>query len=387
MAEASVASSSCDDEEENREIDTSWSDLPSDLLSLILSNLAAADVFAFKAVCKSWKQVIPPPLPLSPSPNSLFFASPSLICCLKSDSTKMFHPLHNKFYHVMGTLPQESVLHCSKYGWLLMNWGRGSHPCFIDPFRRIRFRLPSCNHNFLTMSFFSRPSSLNWTIVGIVECEDFGTNVIATLKSGEKSWRICQCETRRYFRVSCPPVLFQGMYYFLDIKGKVGILDPEHIENGWKIFDSLKCRLRRFVRKRFMVRVDEQLVAVFVTHAERKVRVMKLNLLSMVWEPLQDLGDNTLYLSSSGSFARAALTKSMANTIYFPMFFENSGVFYSLKTGKYHSLDGKFCCRNSYGLTEREFGTWVQPTAKKELGKRRIVNPPPPDHDLKIYWN
>ncbi|KAL3504043.1 hypothetical protein ACH5RR_033884 [Cinchona calisaya] len=222
MAEATSLASSCEDnnneEEVNNieEVERSWSDLPMELLILILSNLYAGDVFAFRAACKSWKSVIPTTLSLRPQPpnDSLFYACPSLICSLTSNHIKLFHPLYNQFYYLTRGICQDTVVHCSNYVTADQR-----NLSFINPFARTLMRIPRSMCCFIAMYFFSRSPSLlseYCTIIGISD-ERYNAGVISIIKCGEDKWSTHRCPTKCSFRVSCSPILFRGMYYFFDV--------------------------------------------------------------------------------------------------------------------------------------------------------------------------
>ncbi|KAG8366534.1 hypothetical protein BUALT_Bualt17G0089900 [Buddleja alternifolia] len=116
------------------------------------------------------------------------------------------------------------------------------------------------------------------------------------------------------------------------------------------------------VHEHYMVEVDADIWGVFITEDGRRVRVKKLDSSEMRWIELETLGNKCLYVNPNGSFAETCTVNGMADTIYFNQFHGKRGVFYSLKSEMYHSIDGDFASEEAYGLTEFYIGAWIKPT-------------------------
>lgn len=112
------------------------------------------------------------------------------------------------------------------------------------------------------------------------------------------------------------------------------------------------------------------ILAVLVTHDDRKVNVFRLSPQSNKkrWELVDNLGDKVLFVSRTTSFAATAPRRSMANMIYFPKIDgDNNVVFCFLDTRRYHSCSGDYSSNNSYGFMDLNFATWIMSAPTPEL--------------------
>ncbi|KAG8379118.1 hypothetical protein BUALT_Bualt07G0054800 [Buddleja alternifolia] len=111
-----------------------WSDLPMELLSLILSRLLLMrDRHAFKAG--------------------------------SNHSWKLFHSVYNDFYYLDFPELIEAEIRFSKYGWLLMS--RGNMLFFFNPFTKVKMELPPAISPFVSVSFSLPPTSKDCLVFGI----------------------------------------------------------------------------------------------------------------------------------------------------------------------------------------------------------------------------
>lgn len=373
-----TVTSSCGDDEEDEEQRSGWSFLPTDMLRLILLRLFTGDRLAFGAVCRSWSlKFIGPTLTNLPPKDWPFFSSPSLMLPrINNSACKLFHSVYNEFYYLNMPELVDAEIHFSKYGWLLMSGDNQQKLFFFNPFTRAKMELPPVDPKFyiLAMRLFSPPTAAEWSVVGIFDnrlkyseidsIENTGSYKlqIGVLSSESNRWTYYNFRDRRDFQASNGTlVLHRGYYCSLDVKGRLTMIDPRDMR-WWVAPLKLNGSFRKVMLQNFLVEVDETLLAVFVTGDGRKVSVYGLrNCGGSKWERITDLGDNMLYVSRTTSFCEVAVNKSMANKIFFPKFYGDSGVFYSLATKSYHSYDGKFCSKHSYGLKDIDSGIWIQP--------------------------
>lgn len=89
------------------------------------------------------------------------------------------------------------------------------------------------------------------------------------------------------------------------------------------------------------------------------------------WEPVHDLGEKVFYVSNTSSSGYTTSDKNMANKIFFPKLHGDELVYYSLDTGKYHSIDDTYSSRDSYGLRRLDFATWTTPTQQVNSGDEK----------------
>ncbi|KAK6114973.1 hypothetical protein DH2020_007242 [Rehmannia glutinosa] len=336
---------------------SNWADLPGDLLNVILSKIFAKDRHTFSLVCRSWNAV---------ATTSPYRCSPCLMYYLRSKHMWNFYQ-YNSFFCMSFPELKNAEIRCSKYGWLLMS-GYDNSLFFFDPFNNVKIELPCKLHfGYTTVCFFHPPTSLYCIIVGIA-IENFDKVMkICMLKHGEDEWEINKCRLKNEFLVSRgAPVLHRGLLYFLDVKGnivtfnlsKCDVCKPRFVLK----FRCLKRRrLGNKIKEHFLFKIkgEEALFVVFLLHEERKVNMYRLLEPEMKWERVEDIGDKVLYLSHASSFGVTAYLKSMGNRIYFPRFHGDSAVFYSLSSGKYHSLDDDYSENNSYGLKRLDLAAWI----------------------------
>ncbi|KAG8370538.1 hypothetical protein BUALT_Bualt14G0127400 [Buddleja alternifolia] len=308
-----------------------WTDLPGELLNLVLSKLFPKDRKTLGVVCKSWRAVA------NRFPWLMYYQrSERKWKFIQSNSNDVSNRDFPKLYG--------AEIRCSKYG------------CFFHP-----------------------PTSPQCFIFGIAD-HDKSTNLpIGMLKQEEDKWTsYCYCSNKFPFLVSsCTPVLHRGFVYCLDMNGNIGTFDinGQFSRRSWVVYT--KClsppRRRCTIKQHFLFKIygkKKMIFVVFVEHDERKVNVFRLLEPEMKWESVEDLGDKMLWVSHSAAFAETAPKKSMANRIYFPMFHGDKGVFYSLNTRKYHSFEVDYTNINSYGLKEFRFATWYTPLPTLELAEQ-----------------
>ncbi|KAG8370546.1 hypothetical protein BUALT_Bualt14G0128300 [Buddleja alternifolia] len=341
---------------------TGWTDLPKELLSLILSNLFGLDKYTFSLVCKSWNAA---------SAISPYRHSPYLMSYQWNRAWKFFQ-YDLIFDKKFPELPKAHI-RCSKYGWLLMS-GFAFSLYFFDPFNGRRIYLPKSDFRQAITCFFHEPTSPDCFIVGMANSVDGLSIEIGVLNHGENKWKKYTYHSKTPFYVSiCNPALHRGQLYCLDVAGNIATFDINNhgSETSWIV--HTKClsppRLRQKLRQHFLIKVCGILFAVLLAHEERKVNVFKLLEPDMRWEVVEDLGDKMFYVSHTACLAHINPQTSMANKIYFPKFHGDNGVFYCLKTRKYHSFKGDYSSKKSYGLNDNDFATWIMPTPFEEFSR------------------
>lgn len=142
-------------------LQSSWSDIPVELASLILSHMPYKDHVAFRATCKSWNSVI------------AFHGqhrSP-LLLLLQGDQYRLFNPIYSTYRMPIQQPPTLKIL-CSNFGWLLMGASLASDPSifFYNLFTNVRIDLPNLPPNLLhntKFSFSSSPTSSDCFVVGV----------------------------------------------------------------------------------------------------------------------------------------------------------------------------------------------------------------------------
>ncbi|CAA7055549.1 unnamed protein product [Microthlaspi erraticum] len=103
-----------------------WSNLPSDLTSLINQNLSLKDNIRASAVCKTWHQ--------DPTPWVMFIP-------IYKDECNLYDPSLAKTHIVKCPALRDSHVLYSKDGWLLMQDRKLSKPFFFNPFTQVRIEV------------------------------------------------------------------------------------------------------------------------------------------------------------------------------------------------------------------------------------------------------
>lgn len=340
------------------EPERSWSDLHPEILSLILSNLFFWDSSNFSATCRSWKSIFPP----FPSPNDSLLSQLPYLMILNGTDCKFFQLLRNEMYRKEISELKNARIRFSKYGWLLMSQGERSM-FFFHPFTMLKIQLPDLptRNHFENVCFLSQPTSSDCMVIGFERGCPISIK-FCIIKRGEDKWTYQHVgHSLRFIMSDASPVLYNGKLYCLGESANLGVLDLSN--NGWTSWDvcSMPLARRHSCRSRqsFMVKCDDGLLVVYVTHEDRRVRVLKFKLPEMVWEDVKSLGYKMVFVSHGASLLEDAVEKGMANKIYFPKFYGESGVFYSLDTRMYHSIVGNYSCRTSFNLAEQLSCTWI----------------------------
>ncbi|TYG58950.1 hypothetical protein ES288_D08G262900v1, partial [Gossypium darwinii] len=123
-----------------------WSNLPDDVLTIVLSHLFGKDYVNLLSVCRSWRSAPPP---LRSVPNSSTSPYPSLFHFSGNNSMcKFYDPFYNGTY--VAQIPDELIdarIFFSNYGWLLMC--QDTQLFFLHPFANQRIDLPSIERHDL----------------------------------------------------------------------------------------------------------------------------------------------------------------------------------------------------------------------------------------------
>lgn len=295
-----------------------WSDMPDELLGLILSNIFAQDRYAFSLVCKSWNNAVASSLLYRHSPCLVFTNRITQIC-------EVFQ--YNTFFRMNFLNPDMNpVIRCSKHGWLLVSQDDEAL-FFYDPFNNQKIQVPSLPSVYTTVSFFHPPTSPDCFVVGILSLNE--TFEIGVLRHGDDEWNIDYMRSLRKhnrFNTSlAPPVLCGGKLYILDVKGNIATIDMGEdpiVDSGYVYSKCIQQRRsRKNIKQHFLIKPkDEDVVfAVFVKKDERYVRVFRLYTEHRIhWESVDNLGDRVFYVSNASSFGYTTDNKqSSCRFIYF----------------------------------------------------------------------
>ncbi|TMX05747.1 hypothetical protein EJD97_001782 [Solanum chilense] len=353
-----------------------WKNLPEELVHNILTQLVGRDFIALQSVCKSWK--------------SSTMSSPILSpCLLVMSSNRLHYPISNSTIANMniydcGNTPS-SIIGCSNYNWLLMRIDPKNSLTFFNPFTNVKIELPTIHliSSLSCFSFSAPPTSPDCTVFCI--CTDICDKIyFCILRRFEREWNILEYDRDADFIASSSTSLFyKGRYYYsLSKQGDLVIYDmddeDEQPQPRW-IKSSTSFLRNRLSTKRcqsFMTESDEgELLVVFMSCDGQWVQVCKLDESRMIWVPVHDLGNKSIFISNPATFVETIKIKGTQNKIYVPWFRGTNvnnkqnkvPLFYSVATRKYHSFGASASYSSLYESTRPASNTWIKPISHHHL--------------------
>ncbi|XP_060193866.1 F-box/kelch-repeat protein At1g57790-like [Lycium barbarum] len=283
-------------------------------------------------------------------------------------SNSLHHPICNSIVGVdIYDLPNDGCTRSSNYSWLLMNTSH-YYMCFFNPFTNVKVELPrlAVAGPLYGFSFSAPPTSPDCTIFCMTSF-NYGKINFFILKRGEEEWTVREFDRPEdYDSYYCDSLLYKGNYYCLGGYGDLVIYDVEKDGPRWinSATTFLQNRLSNKRCQSFMAESDGELLAVFMSCDGEWVQVCKLDESRMIWVPVHNLGDKTLFISHPATFAETISVRgNTGNKIYMPWFNgnDNKCLFYSLDTRKYHCFGSSRSYKTLYGLRRPSSNTWIKP--------------------------
>ncbi|OMO65028.1 F-box protein [Corchorus olitorius] len=400
------------EEEEVIEEDLWGRSLPAELLELILSKLFfVVDIHNFHAVCKTWRSItvsISPPRQLPPPLSYVDSSFPLLIQFMERGRMySLFHPLY-KYTWDMEFPPQVrdgmKFMYFAKYGWSLIRVAQVSDHQYpylflFNPLTQEIKKLPTMPMPFLSfclresMLFTCPPDSQSsdCSVVAIF-AHAVDHSSIYVHKLGQADWKKHDLQTENClnFLPYSNLILYQGLYYCLDLEGNLGVFDIQDIQHSWIVHhiehEFLPCEdsssdddedfpwkvsLGDLVS---LVEHNGRLLVVYINSGDPDV--FELDLERKVCVPLKSLGKKTaLFVSRGASFSQRAVVSGTGNKVFGPLvlmnqngtygIYDDSFRFYSFTTGKYHSFFDNLS--NLYGVKYVRDRSWLPILAKLPL--------------------
>ncbi|KAF8406564.1 hypothetical protein HHK36_008652 [Tetracentron sinense] len=179
-----------------------WSDLPNDLLELIMGSLSFMDQTRFRAVCKSWR-MIGNFRPSNQLPWLLAFTNDSW------NQYKLVDPSSKRTYTVntLFNVKEKKNLHAlsSKHGWLFLSTGFSFF--LYCPFTKKRINLTDSDTHFDISTFSSTPTSPDCVFFCVFHMP-YSHIKISPCRRGEETW------STHIFHPTIDKVVYsQGIYY------------------------------------------------------------------------------------------------------------------------------------------------------------------------------
>ncbi|XP_042496540.1 F-box/kelch-repeat protein At1g57790-like isoform X1 [Macadamia integrifolia] len=318
-----------------------WSELPTELLEIIVSCLCDEDNVRLSCVCKNFRSF----RAVNQSPWLMF--SPA-IGGRKGYIIKFFDPSQGKFYFDENIKLSNTFFQCSKDGWVLFSI-LVAKLFFFNPFTKSRINLPFHGGlpNWLIGYKFALscvPTSPNSIVFAIGNTDLHGQGVcICICHPGDADWTILKYQNTdgALFKCGDGPVFCNGLFYCLSefSDNLVGTFDPQN--HTWSIlpvpspnipFLSLDQR-----RAKHLVESKGKLLLVCISYPENPI-VFRLDLTKMKWVEMDSLNGVTVFVSSLSSVSATDVPNVSRNSIYFSKnrFRGKSSYFYSLDDCKYH---------------------------------------------------
>ncbi|XP_077230568.1 F-box/kelch-repeat protein At1g57790-like [Tasmannia lanceolata] len=356
---------------------TSLMDLPVDLLELIVLRLFRVDLLRLSPLCRIWREIALPVRPIDNTPLLMSICARRKLCSFFDPIRKIFHNIHD-FPNL-----KASTVHYSKDGWLLMSQSKKEYSTyfFFNPFTKSRIQLPDMfeDKGFHGVAFSSSLTSSDCKIVAL-EGSGSTTVTIRTCCRGDESWTSDTLDSNPWFAAShCNLVFYDDVFYCLGMDGRLGIFDPRNgvwsvlskptYEEFWEENDAWVDLMQNSTGQNFLVECGGKLVYVFIGYHGRSIKIFCLNRSEMIWEEIDSMGDQTMFLSHKSSFSTIIPVEGMQNKIFFPLLCggEDCSVFYSFE-------DRRFFPYKDFSQTKGyRFSTWIQPSWSK------------PSHEL-LHW-
>ncbi|XP_043688890.1 F-box/kelch-repeat protein At1g57790-like isoform X2 [Telopea speciosissima] len=316
-----------------------WSDLPIELLELIVSHLCVEDNVRLSCVCKKYRSL----RVVNQSPWLLF--SPS-IGGRKGGIIKYFDPSQGKFYFEETEL-RNAFIQCSKDGWVLF-CELATSLFLLNPFTKSRIDLPfDCS---LPIWFFGSkfkfalscaPTSPDSVVFAIGNYDIHRQGVfICVYHPGDAKWTNVKYQNTDGAIFCCGdgPVFCNGLFYCLSESSDnlVGVFDPQ--KHTWSILPVPSPNLSiDQQRAKHLVEFKGKLLLVSVSYPDKPF-IFKLDLTNMKWVEMDSLNGVTVFVSSLSSLSVTDVPSVSRNSVYFSKqrYRGKSSYLYSLEDCLYH---------------------------------------------------
>ncbi|XVF55737.1 hypothetical protein PTKIN_Ptkin06aG0061000 [Pterospermum kingtungense] len=323
-----------EDGKESLELQT-WSDLPVELLELIMSHLTLEDNVRASAVCKRWHKAGISVRVVNQSPWLMYFPK-------FGDLYEFYDPSARKTYSIELPELHGSRVCYTKDGWLLLYRPRNHHVFFYNPFTQEMIKLPRYELTYQIVAFSCAPTSTSCMVFTIKHTSPTVV-AISTCHPGASEWTTVNHQNRLPFVSSIwnKLVFCSGKFYCLSLTGWLGVYDP--LRRYWNVLSvpPPRCPENFFAKNwwkgKFMTQHDGDILVIYTCSNENPI-IFKLNQSEMEWEEMPSLGGVTLFASFLSSQSRTDLPGTMRNNVYFckVRFFGKRCISYSLDDGRYY---------------------------------------------------
>ncbi|XP_031247240.1 F-box/kelch-repeat protein At1g57790-like [Pistacia vera] len=350
-----------DEKKENLEL-RNWSDLPPELLELIMSRLTLEANVRASVVCKNWHGPAVSVRVVNQSPWLMYFPR-------YGNLYEFYDPSRRKTYSF--ELPElyGSRVCYTKDSWLLLYKMRTHRVFFFNPFTRDMIKLPRFELTYQIVAFSCAPTSADCVVFTVKHISPTVV-AISTCHPGATEWVTNNYQNRLPFVSSIwnKLVFCNGLFYCLSLTGWLGVYDPLKRDWGVLVVPPPKCPENFFAKNwwkgKFMAESKGDILVIYTCCSENPI-VYRLDLLNMVWEEMKTLDGVTLFASFLSSHSRADLPGIMRDSVYFSKvrFFGKRCISYSLNDCRYYPR--KQCY--DWGEQDAFENIWIEPPQGQDI--------------------
>uniref|UniRef100_A0A8I6X9K1 KIB1-4 beta-propeller domain-containing protein n=1 Tax=Hordeum vulgare subsp. vulgare TaxID=112509 RepID=A0A8I6X9K1_HORVV len=367
----------CGEQEKGESTARPWSDLHIDLLQLLVPKISFIDLIHLRAVCKQWNSINSPIQHAKVSP---LLMTTRRAARTKEDLIEIFDPVGEKKYSIRVNIPTSrlksqgsQLLHYTKNGWVIVSRG-GDHIFFlVNPFKNYPngghvIALPPLElEAFKGFSFSSVPGSPDFVVLAAGSTPRSEVIIINTWRMGDEEWKeeVLSDDDAPFFLASHNPVFLDGVFYLLDINGRLGVIDPSEEEMEFSVLkkpdqpirgsDDVHPKERDY---NYLVEWKGELIAIFRETCDASVRTFKLERSQMVWLELQGMEDAAVFWDRTNALIHVPPAEEDSyNKVFLPNYNETDGggrmhAFYSFREQCYYP---------SFYAKEPMNAIWFQP--------------------------
>ncbi|KAH6830547.1 hypothetical protein C2S53_010465 [Perilla frutescens var. hirtella] len=332
------------------------SELPIELLELILSRLSLRDNVRASAVCRGWLSVAVSVRMANKSPWLMFFPK-------FGDLYEFYDPSQRKTYWLELPELNGSRICYAKDGWLLLYTPRTQSVFFCCPYTGELINLPSLELMYQIVAFSAAPTCSS-CILFTVKHVNPTVVAVSTCRPGATEWTTVNYQNRLPFVSSIwnKLVFCKGLFYCLSLTGWLGVYDPA--KSTWAVHSvpPPKCPENFFVKNwwkgKFMAEHNGDIFVIYTCSAVNPM-IYKLDQTNKVWVEMESLGGMTLFANFLSSHARIDLLGTMRNNVYFSKvrFYGKRCVSYSLENGRYYPRKQRY----DWGEQDPFESIWIEP--------------------------
>lgn len=333
-----------------------WSELPAELLELIMCHLTLEDNVRASVVCKKWHAPAISVRVVNQSPWLMYFPK-------FGNLYEFYDPAQRKTYSL--ELPElyGSRVCYTKDSWLLLYRPRTHRVFFFNPFTRDMIKLPRFELTYQIVAFSCAPTSSSCVVFTVKHISPTVV-AISTCHPGATEWVTDNYQNRLPFVSSIwnKLVFCNGIFYCLSLTGWLGVFDPVKRDWGVLVVPPPKCPENFFAKNwwkgKFMVEHKGDILVIYTCCSENPI-IFKLDQSKMAWEEMKTLDGVTLFASFLSSQSRADLPGIMRNSVYFSKvrFFGKRCISYSLNDSRYYPR--KQCY--DWGEQDPFENIWIEP--------------------------